>query len=133
MHLTAIEFDADASAACAARLAPPSRAVAAKVEDVLADALPADVVLLNPPRTGVDAAVTAALAAVEPKPRAIIYVSCDPATLARDVSRLPGWRVALVSADRALETQAKLKFTELVRFSNGGIKVRLIATPPAGG
>jgi putative N6-adenine-specific DNA methylase len=44
-------------------------------------------------------------------------------------AKLPGWRVALVSADRALESQAKLQFTELVRFSNGGIKVRLIATP----
>jgi putative N6-adenine-specific DNA methylase len=44
-------------------------------------------------------------------------------------AKLPGWRVALVSADRALESQAKLQFKELVRFSNGGIKVRLIATP----
>ena len=61
---------------------------------MLTDALPADVVLLNPPRVGVDAAVTGALAAGDPRPRAIIYVSCDPATLARDVSRLPGWRVA---------------------------------------
>jgi 23S rRNA (uracil1939-C5)-methyltransferase len=94
VRVTAIEFDADASAACAARLAAPSRAMAAKVEDVLADLLPADVVLLNPPRVGVDAAVTTALAAGDPAPRAIIYVSCDPATLARDVSRLPGWHVA---------------------------------------
>lgn len=94
VRVTAIELDADASGACAARLAAPSRAMAAKVEDVLADLLPADVVLLNPPRVGVDAAVTAALAAGAPRPRAIIYVSCDPATLARDVSRLPGWRVA---------------------------------------
>jgi len=43
-------------------------------------------------------------------------------------AKLPGWRVALVSAERSLEAQTKLPFEELVRFSNGGIKVRLIAT-----
>lgn len=94
VQVTAIEFDADATAMCAARLAAPSRAIAAKVEEVLAGLLPADVVVLNPPRVGVDAGVTASLATCNPRPRAIIYVSCDPATLARDVARLPGWRVA---------------------------------------
>jgi 23S rRNA (uracil1939-C5)-methyltransferase len=92
--VTAIELDADASAVCSARLAPPSAAVHARVEDVLPTLLPADVVLLNPPRTGVHQAVTTALAACVPAPRAIVYVSCDPATLARDLSRLAGWRVA---------------------------------------
>jgi 23S rRNA (uracil1939-C5)-methyltransferase len=92
--VTAIELDRDAGAVAASRLAAPSRAVTARVEDALASALPADVVLLNPPRAGVDAAVTALLTACDPRPRAIVYVSCDPATLARDVSRLGGWRVA---------------------------------------
>lgn len=92
--VTAIELDADASAHSAARLPASSRALTGRVEELLRSALPADVVLLNPPRTGVDSAVTATLAACLPAPRAIIYVSCDPATLARDVSRLPGWRVA---------------------------------------
>ena len=44
-------------------------------------------------------------------------------------AKLAGWRVALISADRKLEAQARLPFADEVRFSNGGIKVRLVATP----
>lgn len=91
--VVAIEADEEATAYAATRLAEPSRAIAARVEDVIAKCLPADVVILNPPRAGVDAKVTAALANAKPAPKAIIYVSCDPATLARDVARLPGWTV----------------------------------------
>lgn len=92
----AVELDEEATAFAASRLAAPSRAIAAKVEDVLASLLPADVVVLNPPRAGVDARVSALLArslAGADHPRAIVYVSCDPATLARDVGRMTGWRV----------------------------------------
>lgn len=97
-RVTAIELDAEATAWSARRLPAGSRAVAGRVEDHLAAALPADVVLLNPPRAGVDERVTAALAAASPAPRAIVYVSCNPSTLARDVARLPGWRIAHVEA-----------------------------------
>jgi 23S rRNA (uracil1939-C5)-methyltransferase len=97
-QVTAIELDAEAVARFRDRLPPPSTSVTGRVEDHLADALPADVVLLNPPRAGVDARVTAALDAVRRPPRAIVYVSCDPATLARDVARLPGYRVASLRA-----------------------------------
>jgi 23S rRNA (uracil1939-C5)-methyltransferase len=92
VRVAAVELDEEATAWAARRLQAPSRAIAARVEDVLPRLLPADVVILNPPRAGVDARVMTLLR--DTPPRAIVYVSCDPATLARDVARLDGWRVA---------------------------------------
>lgn len=55
------------------------------------------VVITNPPRTGMDGAAVAGIATA--RPRRIVYVSCDAATLARDVTRLgEGFRVASVKA-----------------------------------
>jgi tRNA/tmRNA/rRNA uracil-C5-methylase (TrmA/RlmC/RlmD family) len=28
------------------------------------------------------------------KPKVVVYVSCNPATLARDIARMPGYRIA---------------------------------------
>ena len=45
-----------------------------------------DVIVVDPPRKGVSPDVIEAMAAMGP--RRIVYVSCDPATLARDVKLL---------------------------------------------
>lgn len=94
--VTAIESDSAAARFAADHLPANARAVAARVEDVIAEWLPADVVVLNPPRAGVDPRVTEALQA-KLVPR-VMYMSCDAATLARDVSRLPAYRVASLRA-----------------------------------
>ena len=97
-RVTAIEADRDAVAQCAAALPAGSRTVAARVEDAVADFLPADVVLVNPPRTGLHERVSDALQSYVGSPRAIIYVSCDPATLGRDLARMPRFRIASLRA-----------------------------------
>ncbi len=97
LRVTAIEADPAGAAQARRRLRAFTTAhvVCDTVEHALAGALPADVVVLNPPRRGVDIQVTALLADAAARGlRAIVYVSCDPATLSRDVARLPAWRIA---------------------------------------
>ena len=57
-------------------------------------ALRADFVVVDPPRAGLGAAVCARLSKLAA--RRMTYVSCDPATLARDLQQLvaSGWRIA---------------------------------------
>ena len=98
IHVTAIDLDPQAVSRFQARLRAPSKALTGRVEEHLSGALPADVVILNPPRTGVDVRVTDALQKVRRPPAALLYVSCDPATLARDLARIPRFRLVAIRA-----------------------------------
>jgi tRNA/tmRNA/rRNA uracil-C5-methylase (TrmA/RlmC/RlmD family) len=70
-----------------------------------------DLVVLDPPRAGAGLEVSRALAAL--RPRALAYVSCDPATFARDlrVFRDAGWTEASV---RAFDLFPQTEHVELV-------------------
>lgn len=92
-----VGIELDPGAAREAGLEAPEgfRVVQGRVEAHLADHLPADRVILNPPRGGVDASVAELLRAR--RVARVLYVSCDPATLARDLKRMgPGYTIRRV-------------------------------------
>jgi 23S rRNA (uracil1939-C5)-methyltransferase len=114
-RVTAIELDRDAARRCAARLPSGSRVLTGRVEDLLARALPADVVIVNPPRGGLHDRVPGQLLRASPRPRAVVYVSCSPGTLARDLARLADYRLAsIVSFDMFPQTAHVETVCELV-------------------
>lgn len=81
-RVTAIERDAPPEGAGASGITW----VVGDVEEHLGAALPADLVIMNPPRNGLSTSVIEALGAGSAA--RLVYVSCNPATLARDLARL---------------------------------------------
>lgn len=82
-----VSVDADEKAVTWARdHVQGARFIAARAEDILASLPPPHAVVVKPPRAGLHWDVTLRLTS-EPVPK-LIYVSCDPATLARDLQRL---------------------------------------------
>jgi tRNA/tmRNA/rRNA uracil-C5-methylase (TrmA/RlmC/RlmD family) len=59
-----------------------------------------DLVVLDPARAGAGKDLMAALLALEPAPRRLAYVSCEPAPFARDLAVAfgAGWRLASLRA-----------------------------------
>ena len=85
-HVRGIEAD-QATCDAARRVSAPGFSVLeGRVEERLAESLPADLLILNPPRSGLHPDVVRAIS--EHRLPRVIYVSCDPATLARDVAGL---------------------------------------------
>jgi tRNA/tmRNA/rRNA uracil-C5-methylase (TrmA/RlmC/RlmD family) len=108
-RVTVVESSPTGVAAARANLAgligsdgrPLADIVEARVDVALARrrvAGPVDLVVLDPPRAGAGARVVRSLAAA--RPRAIAYVACDPAALARDLKTFAslGWRLEKLRA-----------------------------------
>jgi tRNA/tmRNA/rRNA uracil-C5-methylase (TrmA/RlmC/RlmD family) len=93
--VTLVEGDRDACAHAETNV-PGAEVLTGDVAAVLTGirAAPVDLVVLDPPREGARRAVVEAVAAR--RPRAVAYVACDPAALARDVAIFAehGYRLA---------------------------------------
>lgn len=102
----------------------------------------------NAERAGVSADIgfrRVALSALEPPPGPGWIITNPPyghrvgeAKLLRDLfarfgqvvrTRCPGYRAAMLSANRVLEGQTGLPWEEVFQTTNGGIRVRLVVTP----
>jgi tRNA/tmRNA/rRNA uracil-C5-methylase (TrmA/RlmC/RlmD family) len=101
-EVVAVEASGPAVADAERNLAdlPWARVERARVDAALIERLPveADLVVLDPPRAGAGVDVMRAILAR--RPRAVGYVSCDPATLARDAAAATsvGWRMRSLRA-----------------------------------
>jgi tRNA/tmRNA/rRNA uracil-C5-methylase (TrmA/RlmC/RlmD family) len=96
---------------------PWVRVRTAEVSAALVRRLDVDLVVLDPPRAGAGLEVSAALAAL--RPRAVAYVSCDPATFSRDLRVFldAGWSV---SSLRAFDLYPQTEHVELVAILTPG-------------
>ncbi|HEY9015794.1 MAG TPA: TRAM domain-containing protein [Gemmatimonadales bacterium] len=94
-RVESVELDRRAVEEAEAR-GPVARRHVGRVEDLLSVLQPPDLVLTNPPRSGMDERVTAVLDRI--RPTRLVYISCDPATLARDLQRMPHLRLERVQA-----------------------------------
>lgn len=82
-----VSVDADEKAVTWARgRLPAVRFIAARAEDILPSLPAPHAVVVNPPRAGLHWDVSLRLTS-EPVPK-LVYISCDPATLARDLARI---------------------------------------------
>jgi 23S rRNA (uracil1939-C5)-methyltransferase len=90
-----VESDRRAVAEAEAR-GPAAERHVGRVERILGRLRTPSLVITNPPRTGMDERVAAELERLSPK--RIVYISCDPATLARDLTRMPSFRLVTALA-----------------------------------
>jgi len=81
------------------------------------DATPPDVIFLDPPRRGCETALLDAL--ITTKVKTIVYISCDPATLARDIKKLTqgGYSLAVAKPVDMFPMTCKVEVCVLLKFA----------------
>lgn len=123
-RVLAVEADGRAAADARRNLhdLPQVRLVHGRVDRALAGLDPrrADLVVLDPPRTGAGRRVVEQVAALSP--RAVAYVACDPAALARDVGTFAELGLRLAS----------LRAFDLFPMTHHVECVALLTPPPPG-
>jgi 23S rRNA (uracil1939-C5)-methyltransferase len=96
-EVVSVDVDEKAVAWARARALDSVRFIAGRVEDVLATLPAPRAAIMNPPRAGLHWNVTLRLR--EQPVERLAYISCDPATLARDLERLSvTYRITAVRA-----------------------------------
>lgn len=93
--IESIELDAKAVAWATSRLGALARAYSGLVETELPKLAEARFAVTNPPRTGMGGTVVNEI--LKRPPQRMVYISCDPATLARDLKQLCESAYRLVS------------------------------------
>ncbi len=80
-----------------------------------------DLVVLDPARSGAGREVVEALCALDPAPRRMAYVSCEPAPFARDLRQLlaAGWRLASLRAFDLFPMTEHVELVGILERPNG--------------
>jgi len=84
----------DAEENCRSNGIKNARFTCSLAEDFIETLSGIDIAVINPPRKGCETSFLQKLAAL--KPKKIVYISCDPATLARDLQLLKDYRAQTV-------------------------------------
>ena len=85
-HVTGIELDPLAIEEARAANVENAKFVCGRAEDEMPAYLPTDIAIINPPRAGIHE--SAAVVLTRKPATQLIYISCNPATLARDLDRM---------------------------------------------
>lgn len=85
-RVTGIELDPLAIEEARAAAIENATFICGRAEDEMPALLPTDLAIINPPRAGIHE--SAAVALTRKPAKQLIYISCNPATLARDLDRM---------------------------------------------